>query len=195
MKSLRSMAILVGLAVSCGEDPKPLTVRVFWTDGCEADLSRMLGACVGQNHLVTGQQGAPNLAVDCTIRPALTGGGYDVFFQAGTLSGGATSFDLSSEGIAVNGSVAGAGREIDTGYAILRGNGWEVGRDQGTVGPTGACHIFVDGISGQSFRGRINCERVRSSEVPYRLRFIRGAAGQTMEPMFGEFSFQNCRTE
>lgn len=193
-QTFRGLCLLVASAVACGEDPKPLTVRFFWTDGCDADPGRMLGACTSQNHLITGSQGARNLAVDCTIRPATDGRGYEVFFQAGSLPAGETSFENGSEGISVAaGTVPGTGMEMDSGRLVLIGNGWQV--TNVNVGSAGPCHVFIDAVSGQSFRGRIACSRARDNLVPYRDRFVKGAAGQTADDAYGEFTFQNCRTE
>ena len=74
----------------------------------------------------------------------------------------------------------------------IRGSGWSIPAGNGTIGVTGACHVFIDRLNGQSFNGRIKCNNVQDDLSPPRSRFVDGYQPQTVSDEFAEFNFTNC---
>lgn len=174
----------------CGDDPQPMTARMEWADGCIMEPG--FDACSGQNHTVVGAAGSPAVDVSCGI--SASGGVYNVRFRAAVLQPGETTFDETNEGIVVTGTVAGVDREMDMGGSIqVRGRGYRMAAPI-TPGREDGCHVYITGISGQSFRGQIRCERIRDDAVPPRLRYVRGT-GNTRQIDRADFEFSNCEME
>lgn len=189
LRGLVSLAPVMVLAVACGSDPQPLSGHIYWSDGCALDAAG--STCPTANHSVAGSAGSSSALIDCTVEPA-AGGGTHIILNAASLQAGQSTFDETSEGIAVNGTVPGSGQLMDTGTVQIQGFGWQVpGASIGALGRA-PCQVYVDSLSGQNIRGRIRCDGAMDTRVPARLRYIHGTPGVTAGVDFADFSFSNC---
>lgn len=188
---MKRVAMGLGIAVTmalagCGDDPQPMRGTVVWSDGC---LPSMTGLnCPSAAHSVTGASGSPVVIINCSVQRV--DGQIEISFRAAA----GNNFDTSNEGMFAIGRVNAAGQEMtgSTSYLIMRGNGWTNTRNNGTLGPTNNCHVFVDTISGQNITGRVSCSGLLDDASPPRERFVRGNPPVTTTVDFGEFNFQNC---
>ena len=193
MQAWRRVAVgsLVVLGVGCGDDPVPMTGQAFWREGCPASMA---GAnCNNNSHSVRGSNGSPTVDVLCNVVPVA--GGTSVTFRIAAIEAG-QNFAESQEGLFATGVLNAVGSELrpgdDGGFVQIRGAGWSIPAGNGTIGVTGACHVFVDRINGQNFNGRIKCDNVRDDLDPPRQRYVAGLVPQTQSNDFAEFSFTNC---
>ncbi len=186
LRGASSLGPLVALSVACGGSPQPIQGHAYWQDGCEMDSPG--GSCLSANHTVSGDMGSSQVIMDCNIGPA-SGGGSQIILN---IASGQGSFDQSSEGIAINGTVRAAGMEMDSGTLQVQGNGWQVPATG--IGPSTMCHVYVDALSGTGVTGRIRCDEVSDTEVPARLRYVHGVPSFTASPDFGEFVVANCNS-
>lgn len=193
MQSWRGLAVgsLVVLGLGCGDDPVPMTGQAFWRDGCPATMT---GAnCTTNRHSVRGSNGSPTVDVLCNVVPVA--GGTAITFRVAAIEPG-QNFSESLEGLFATGLLPSVGAELrpgdDGGFVQIRGSGWSIPAGNGTIGVTGACHVFIDRLNGQSFNGRIKCNNVQDDLSPPRSRFVDGYQPQTVSDEFAEFNFTNC---
>lgn len=182
---------LVVLGLGCGDDPVPMTGRAAWREGCPATMT---GAnCTSNSHLVSGSNGSPTVDVLCNIVPIT--GGYSVTFRIAAIEAG-QNFSESLEGLFATGLLPSVGAELrpgdDGGFVQIRGSGWSIPPSNGTIGVTGACHVFIDRVTGQNFNGRVKCDGLMDDLSPPRARYVAGSPPSTQTVEFGEFSFTNC---
>lgn len=198
MKSMRAWrGLLVGslvvMGLGCGDDPLPMTGSAYWREGCPASTTGT--NCNANSHSVRGSAGSPTVDITCSVAP--TTGGNIVTFRIAAVGAG-QGFAESNEGIFATGFLSAPGTELragdDGGYVQLRGAGWGVRPEAGTIGPAGACHVFVDRLNGQNFNGRLKCDNVLDDLSPPRMRYVVGLVPQTMTNDYAEFTFSNCDT-
>lgn len=193
MQAWRAWAVgsLVVLGVGCGDDPVPMTGQAFWREGCPASATGV--NCNTNSHAVRGSNGSPTVDVHCSL--VSVAGGTSVTFRIAAIEPG-QNFSESQEGLFATGFLDRVGAELRTGegggFVQIRGAGWSVPPSSGTIGVTGACHVFIDRINGQSFNGRMRCDDVRDDLSPPRSRYVAGLVPQTESSEFAEFSFTNC---
>jgi hypothetical protein len=181
---------LVVLGFGCGSDPVPMTGRAAWREGC---LAAGGVNCTPNSHIVSGSNGSPTVDVLCNIVPIT--GGYSVTFRIAAIEAG-QNFSESQEGLFATGLLPSIGAELrtgdDGGFVQVRGSGWSIPPSNGTIGITGACHVFVDRVTGQNFNGRVKCDGLMDDLSPPRQRYIAGTPPSTQTVDYGEFSFTNC---
>lgn len=182
---LSILAAATLLAVGCGDDPLPASGVLYWTVSCPPDMG---GAnCTSSVHQIRASAGSPTAIMDCSI--TRNGSGYSVFFRAGSIDVSGGTFDEAREGMLVDGVAPALGQEM-SGRITLRGQGWT--NPAGNLGGTNPCHVFIDAVSGQNFRGRVKCDLLQDDASPPRRRNVRGQSPNTMNNDYGEFSFENC---
>ena len=193
MRVLRGLAVggLVLLGVGCAEDPLPMTGSASWRVRCPASMT---GAnCNVTSHTVRGSAGAPTVDLSCNVVP--TTGGTSITFRIAAIASG-QNFSESQEGLFATGVLDRVGAELRSGenggFVQIRGPGWGVTAENGTIGVTGVCHVFIDALNGQSFRGRIACANVQDDLSPPRSREVIGLIPQTTTNEYAEFTFSNC---
>lgn len=182
---------LLVLGLGCADDPLPMTGSASWRVRCPASMT---GAnCNVTSHSVRGSAGSPTVDLSCNVVP--TTGGYSVTFRIAAIEPG-QNFSESQEGLFATGFIERAGTEMradaNGGFVQIRGAGWSVTPERGTIGVTGACHVFIDALNGQNFRGRMACSNVQDDLSPPRSREVIGLIPQTTTNEFAEFTFSNC---
>jgi len=193
MRVLRGLAVsgLVLLGAGCAEEPLPMTGSAVWRVRCPSSAT---GAnCNVSNHTVRGSAGSPTVDLSCNVAPT-TGGTSITFRIAGIASG--QNFSESQEGLFATGFLDRVGSELRSGenggFVQIRGAGWGVTAENGTIGVTGVCHVFIDALNGQNFRGRIACANVQDDLSPPRSREVIGNPPATTTAEYAEFTFSNC---
>lgn len=194
MRSGMLVGLFLGLVAGggCSDPPAPLTGQATWRDGCAASMS---GAnCSESTHAVQATNGSSTHDVYCSVS-SNGGGSYNITLRIANVTPG-QNFAESSEGMFASGTLPAVGQELarEDGLIEFRGLGYSVPRGNGTLGPLGNCHVFIDRVSGQSFQGRVVCLDVQDDAVPPRSRYVRGTYPQTATNDFGEFRFDNCDT-
>ncbi len=169
----------------------PATGSAAWRVRCPASSS---GAnCNVTSHSVRGSAGSPTVDVVCNVAP--TTGGTRITFRIAAIEPG-QNFSESQEGLFATGVLERAGAELrsggEGGFVQVRGAGWGVKPADGTIGVTGVCHVFIDAVDGQNFRGRMRCEGLQDNLSPPRSREVIGLIPQTTTNEYAEFSFANC---
>ncbi len=182
---------LLMLGLGCADDPLPMTGSAVWRVRCPATSS---GAnCNVTSHSVRGSAGSPTVDLSCNVVAAT--GGTSITFRIAAIGPG-QNFSESQEGLFATGLLERPGAELregeNGGFVQIRGAGWAVTPTNGTIGVTGVCHVFIDALNGQSFRGRIACANVQDDLSPPRSREVIGNPPSTTGSDFGEFTFSNC---
>lgn len=194
MRSRMLVGLFLGLVSSggCSDPPAPLTGQAAWRVGCPPSMT---GAnCSEATHVVQGTKGSSTVDVYCSVT-SNGGGSYNISFLIAAVTAG-QNFAESDEGVYAVGTLPAVGQELvrstDLGSIQFRGLGYSVPDSNGTIGPGGRCHVFVDRVSGQSFQGRLACTDVQDDQVPPRNRYVKGIVPQTMSNDWAEFRFDNC---
>ena len=186
-----AMGLFVVLGAACGSDPLPMTGQAFWQEGCPS--STMGLNCNTGSHFVRGTAGSASVDVECNVVPVT--GGTSILFRVATIGNG-QNFAESTEGLYVTGVLPAPGQELssDGGYVQVQGAGWHITPEPGTSGVTGACHVFIDRLSGQNFSGRLKCTNVVDDLSPPHTRYLSGQVPQTQSNDYAEFTFSNCES-
>lgn len=192
MRSGLLLGLFVGVCAAggCSDPPPALTGQAVWRDGCPSSMS---GAnCIENTHVVRGTQGSSTVDMYCSVSPAGPGA-YNIVFRAAAVQPG-QNFAESDEGVFAVGTLPAGAQELasEEGSIQFRGLGYSVTSANGSIGPSGRCHVFIDRVSGQSIQGRFTCTDVQDDEVPPRNRYVRGIVPLTANNDFAEFRFDNC---